>query len=219
MYQYVTGKDLIDDIGKYDVILIGTNCYCTMNNGFQGKIRKKYNFVYDLNLSTKYGDKNKLGKRVTTKNTTPIFSLCFMTLGYSFRPDLIEDYVDYKALENCIKTANNEFQGLKVATTLMGIEEFDGNGKRWKIKKLLKENSNKINLYIYTTKQYKSIEERRVIFKKNAKICAGKPKKAEEIVNKQIEERSRLSSFEEPTGRKKRLKKEIKALLERNEED
>ena len=219
MYHYIQRIDLIDDIEKYDVILIGTNCYCAMNNGFQGKVRKKYNFVYDLNLSTKYGDKNKLGKRVTTKNTKPIFSLCFMTLGYRFRPDLVEDYVDYKALENCIKTANNEFQGLKVATTLMGVEEFDGNGKRWKIKKILKENSDKIDLYIYTAKQYKSIEERRIIFKKNAKICVGKPKKAEEIVKKQIEERSKLDSFEEPTGRKKRLRKEIRALLERNEED
>ena len=62
MYHYIQRIDLIDDIEKYDVILIGTNCYCAMNNGFQGKVRKKYNFVYDLNLSTKYGDKNKLGK-------------------------------------------------------------------------------------------------------------------------------------------------------------
>ena len=219
MHTYVLAKDLIEDIEKYDVILIGTNCYCTMNNGFQGKIRKKYNFVYDLNLSTKYGDKNKLGKRVTTKNTKPIFSLCFITLGYSFRPDLNKYYLDYKALENCIKTANNEFQGLKVATTVMGSEEFDGNGDRHKINKILKENSDKIDLYVYTKKQYKAIEERRVVFKKNAKICVGKPKKAEEIVKKQIEERSKLDSFEEPTGRKKRLRKEIRALLERNEED
>ena len=56
MHQVIKYRDLIDDVELYDVILIGTNTYCTMNNGFQGKVRKKYNYVYDLNLSTKYGD-------------------------------------------------------------------------------------------------------------------------------------------------------------------
>jgi len=217
MYQVVKYRDLIEDVELYDVILIGTNAYCTMNNGFQGKVRKKYKYVYDLNLSTKYGDKNKLGKRVTTKNTKPLFSLCFITLGYNFRPDLTPVYLDYDALENCLKTANNEFQGLKVATTMIGCEEFDGNGDRRKVVRMIKKYCDKIDLYIYNYKQIKGQFERVDEFKKNRKICTGNPEVSKQIIMNDREKRSKLDSFEETIGRKKRIKKEIKDLLNRED--
>jgi len=217
MYQIIKYRDLIDDVELYDVILIGTNTYCTMNNGFQGKVRKKYKYVYDLNLSTKYGDKNKLGKRVTTKNTKPIFSLCFVTIGYNFRPDLTPVYLDYIALENCLKTANNEFQGLRVATTMIGCEEFDGNGDRRKVIRMIKKYCDKIDLYVYNYQQIKGQFERVNEFNKNAKICVGHPEVSKKIALKEIEERSKLYSFEESVGRKKRLKKEIRNLLNRKD--
>lgn len=217
MHQVIKYRDLIDDVELYDVILIGTNTYCTMNNGFQGKVRKKYNYVYDLNLSTKYGDKNKLGKRVTTKNTNPIFSLCFITAGYNFRPDLAKVYLDYDALENCLKTANNEFQGLRVATTMIGCEEFDGNGDRRKVVRMIKKYCDKIELYIYNYRQIKGKAERLDEFKKNSKICKGNPEVSKQIVAKQIEDRSKLDTFEEPVGSKIRIRKEIRNLLNRED--
>jgi len=216
MYKVIKYKDLIDDVELYDVILIGTNTYCTMNNGFQGKVRKKFKYVYDLNLSTKYGDKNKLGKRVTTKNTIPLFSLCFITSGYNFRPDLLPVYIDYNALENCLKTANNEFQGLRVATTMIGCEEFDGNGDRRKVIRMIKKYCDKIDLYVYNYRQIKGKYERVVEFKKNASICKGHSDVSKSIVDKQIFERSKLNTFEEPVGKKKRTRKEILNLLKRD---
>ncbi len=64
MIKIIKNVDLINDIDKYDVILVGTNTYHTMGNGFQKKIRFKCPESYKLNLTTKYGDKKKLGNRV-----------------------------------------------------------------------------------------------------------------------------------------------------------
>jgi hypothetical protein len=197
--------DLINDAEKYDVILVGTNTYCTMSNGFQGKVRRKYHFVYEMNCKTKYGDINKLGTRITTKNTSPIFSLCFISKGYNFIPKLKPEFIDYNALENCIKTANVEFSGLRVATTIMGITEFDGNGDRDKILKILEDNSDRMDLHVYDYIQYNSRIERTKEFNKNHELCAKNPEVSKAIVEKQIEERSKLTTFDEPayTGKKK----------------
>lgn len=205
--------DLINDIEKFDVILIGTNTYCTMNNGLQGKVRRKYNFVYQMNCKTKYGDPTKLGTRITTKNTRPIFSLCFISHGYNFRPKTNPEFVDYNSLENCIKTANIEFSGLRVATTIMGVTEFDGGGDRGKILKILEENSDKMILYVYDYIQYSGKTERAKEFVKNFGMCVGNKKLTKQIVEKQIEERSKLTSFEEPAyTRRANLKKRLREL-------
>ncbi len=215
MVTIVKDIDLYNEVEKYDVILVGTNTYQKMVNGFQGKVRKKYPFVYKLNLETKYADRNKLGTRVTTKETKPIFSLCFITYGYNFRPDLVKDYLDYDSLEKCLKTANNQFKGLKVATTIMGSYKSDGNGDVGKIMEIIINNSDKMDLYVYDYQQKTTVEERAEIFKKNAPICKGNKELSKQIVKQQIEERSELDTMEEVGGRKKRIKKEINDLLKR----
>ena len=69
------------------------------------------------------------------------------------------EFIDYDALENCIKTANIEFNGLNVATTVIGSSCFDGNGDRDKIMKILEENSDKMNLTVYDYNQMSRAEE------------------------------------------------------------
>lgn len=201
--------DLINDVEKFDVILVGTNTYCTMNNGFQGKIRRKYNFVYQMNCNTKYADPNKLGTRLTTKNTSPIFSICFISNGYNFNPQKKPEFIDYSALENCIKTANIEFSGLRVATTLMGSTKFDGGGDRDKILQIFEENSDKIILYVYDYEQYSGKEENLIEFSNYKKLNL----KNKEIKIKTIENRAKLTSFDEPAyTAKNKLKKYLREL-------
>ena len=62
-------------------------------------------------------------------------------------------YIDYVALENCLKTANAEFKGKKVMTTLLGTTKFDGKGDREKCLKIIEENTNDLDLYIYDFEQ------------------------------------------------------------------
>lgn len=160
MLEYIKDIDLIKDIEKYDVILVGTNTYQVMGNGFQRKIRMHYPVTYEENLKTKYGDKSKLGS-ILRVNTKPIICLCFITHYYNARPDLMPDYLDYEALESCLSIANSQFRGLRVATTFIGCSKFDGNGDRDRVKSILEKHSGNINLFIYDYVQIKrNIEQK-----------------------------------------------------------
>ena len=99
MVTIIKDIDLIDHLDEYDIILVGTNLYCTMSQGFQLKVMLDYHYVYEKNLESKYGDKDKLGTLLEcSSDGEPTFCLCFITEGYNFRPDLCKDYLSYEAL-------------------------------------------------------------------------------------------------------------------------
>ncbi len=62
MMELVTG-DLLQmaEEGKFDVIVQGCNCFCTMGSGIARSIREKWPAVYLADLDTDKGDYNKLG--------------------------------------------------------------------------------------------------------------------------------------------------------------
>ena len=67
-------------------------------------------------LNESYGDNRKLGKRLTVDGK-PTISLLYIC-GY---PSLRHGpSINYEALKNCIITANAEFKGKKVMTTMIG---------------------------------------------------------------------------------------------------
>ena len=154
MVNIVTDKDLIWETEKYDVILVGTSIYCMLGAGFQSKMLFKYPFLDTENDKTPYGDLRKLGKRLTmTTDGNPIISLMYIC-GY---PRTNRITVDYKALEQCFLTANAEFSGKNVATTIVGASIFDGNGDRDKCLDIITKSTPDINLtlYDYVQKQHK----------------------------------------------------------------
>ena len=61
MITVIKDVDIMQDISKYDTILIGTNVYCSMYQGVQRDIILNYPYVREKNLQTKYGDVAKLG--------------------------------------------------------------------------------------------------------------------------------------------------------------
>ena len=209
MYTIVKDIDLINDVDKFDVILVGTNTYHTMGNGFQKKIRLKYSDTYNLNLTTKYGDKKKLGTTITT-NATPRISLCFITNGYNFRPDLTPDYLDYTALEKCLKWANIAFSGLRVATTLIGGSKFDGNGDKSKILDIISNNSDKMQLFVYDYEQLDWSVEKVIAYLKIAKNKNYTRKQKIDIFNEIPDENSPIENAEK---RLRRIKKEVNEFL------
>lgn len=144
--KIISNRDLIWDTDKYDVILVGTSIYCMLTNGFQSKMKYKYPFIEEINNKTNYGDYRKLGTRVTIKkDDSPIISLMYIC-GY---PNKNKEYLDYNALEACLRTAEAEFRNKKIATTIIGCSLFDGNGKRDKCIDLINKIFKEIYVYDY----------------------------------------------------------------------
>ena len=172
MISIKTGVELSDEkeISKYDAILVGTNTYCSLANGFQYYVSHNYPYVFVDNCRTKYGDRRKIGTIIASKRDGyPTFVLCYVSLGYNFRPDIISDYLDYEALERCLKSVDIIYKGKKLATTLIGSTPFDGNGNREKILGIFNSNIKNVDLTIYDFEQKskKTLDYERMIFELN----------------------------------------------------
>ena len=144
----IKDRDLIWDVDKYDVILVGTNICCSLYNGFQSKIKLKYPSVNEAN-NTRFGDKRKFGKRLTIYNTKPIISLLYIAKRVNYN----KDYLDYDALKSCLISANIEFYGKKVATTMIGASQYDGMGDKDTVMQIVQETTNDLDLYVYDYEQ------------------------------------------------------------------
>lgn len=153
----IKDKDPIDLTDNYDVVLVGTSIYCMLPNGFQSKIRYKYPEVEDANNSSPYGDRRKLGKRLTVDGN-PTISLLFIT-GY---PNSKKDYLDYDALKASLLTATAEFKGKKVMTTVLGSSKFDGNGDKEKILAIMEECTAGLDLDVYDYFQMSRYDEMKI---------------------------------------------------------
>lgn len=154
MLKIIKDKDPIWETDKFDVILIGTSIYNQLNGGFQSKIKYKYPIVDEKNRETKYADFSKLGTRITI-NDTPTISLMYIC-GYP-RPNI--DTVDYDSLTKCLLTANAEFRGKKVLTTILGSSQFDGNGDKDKCLKIIKDSTKDLDITLYDYEQKKRADE------------------------------------------------------------
>lgn len=163
MLNIIKDIDVYDHLDEYDVILIGTNLYCTMSQGIQLKVMLNYPYVFNKNLETKYGDREKLGTILECKaDGEPTFCLCFITVGYNFRPDLESDYLSYEALESCLRFINIKYKGKKVACPLLGSSRFDGNGDKDRIYELFEKTVTDVDLTIYDYYQMSRAEEMKV---------------------------------------------------------
>ena len=183
MLNIIKDKEPIWETDKYDVILVGTSIYCMLTNGFQSKMRLKYPYIDAINDSTNYGDSRKLGKRMTIQGK-PIISLMYIA-NYPHRKRV---FVDYDALEHAMATANAEFKGKKVLTTMLGCSRFDGNGDRDKVLEILKANSYNMDLDVYDYIQLEKRKEISLYFKKLRSIEFTEPEKFNQLspIKKQL---------------------------------
>lgn len=171
MINIIKDVDLYNHFSDYDVILIGTNLYCTMSQGIQLKVMLNYPYVYDKNLESKYGDREKLGTLLEAKKDgEPTFCLCFITVGYNFRPDLSKDYLSYEALEKCLKLVNILYKGKKIACSLLGASRFDGNGDKDRIMEIFNECITDVELTIFDYFQKSREEEMKETWSREVEV-------------------------------------------------
>ena len=154
--RLVKGKDAIFETDKYDVILVGTSVYDLLTHGFQGKIGKKYPFVLDANHKQPYGDLRRLGTRLTLEEDgSPIISLLYVCRY----PKKGLHSLDYEALRKCFLTSAAEFKGKRIITTIIGSNEFDGEGDREKILRMMRRIFKDIDIDVYDYPQKSILEE------------------------------------------------------------
>ena len=153
MIDIVINESPIRHIGEYDAILVPTNCYQTMRNGFQYEVSRKYPHVLEWNYRTKYGDPSKLGDILECKEEgKPLFVLMFTTFGYNFK-GIERDYFDYDALEKCLKLVNILYEGRHLATTMIGCTSFEGNADKEMILDIVNKQITNLDLTMYDYRQ------------------------------------------------------------------
>ena len=159
--RVIKDKDPIFYTEKYDVILVGTSIACSLSSGFQGKIARKYPYVDEANDKLPYRDNRRLGNRLTLKRDgKPTISLWFICKFADKRYVTI----DYNALENSLATANAEFKGMKVMTTVLGGTKVDGNGVKEECLRIINDNTKDIDIDVYDYEQMLRSEEMKKLF-------------------------------------------------------
>lgn len=189
MINVIKDEDIYLHFSEYDIILIGTNIYCTMSQGIQLKIMLNYPYVYNKNLETKYGDMDKMGTILECKSENePTFCLCFIVKGYNFRPDLEKDYLSYDALENALKLVNVKYKGKKIACPLLGSSRFDGNGDKEKILNIFKKALTDVECTVFDYFQKSRAEEMKEVRDRELAVKKDNRKAYYEMVRKRKEE-------------------------------
>lgn len=175
MINIVKDIDPINKTDDYDVILVGTNTYGKLANGWQLDMKIKYPQIHKANLSTKYGDTSKVGKYLTI-GESPTICLLYINKGYNFRPDLDPVFLEYDALEECLYRINIEFKGKRVLAPILGSSKFDGNGDKKKIIEIFERLCTNLDVTLY---DYEQISAREKTLKRIKSIMNAKSKAKE----------------------------------------
>lgn len=159
--EILKNVDPINLTDDYDVILVGTNIYNKLCNGWQFDMKMKYPDIHKANLLTKYADESKVGKYITINDSNkPIICLLYINKSY-FRPDLKKEFVEYEALEDCLHRINIEYRNKRVLCPILGVSKFDGNGDKEKLIKIFETKCPNLKLTLCDYEQI-SLKERKV---------------------------------------------------------
>ena len=158
--------DIVKEVSNFDVLLVGTNVYCQLCNGWQFDAKLLYPSIHKANLETKYGDVEKLGNVICVEQKNEQTVCLLYVLKGNFRPDIQKETIDYEALINCLKYINIIYKGKNVGSPIIGASPFDGNGDKEKIINLFHEYLTDVNLTLYDYQQISQQEKRLITIKK-----------------------------------------------------
>lgn len=101
--------------GKFDIIIHGCNCFCTMGAGIAKQIKKEFKAAYIADCSTKKGDRSKLGKMSYIIVDGVIVVNAYTQYHYGSGLQ-----VDYDAVRQVFKKIKNEFSGKRIGFPKIG---------------------------------------------------------------------------------------------------
>jgi len=145
----VKNKQLIEHIFEYDVVLFGMGINNAMNKGFSYDIAINFPEVKENEDSTGYGDTRKYGKiHITSINQKLDVCACYCyNIGLKKNNNGV--FVDYNALETCLETVSRDFRGKRIASPIIGQDEYDGNGDKEKIIAIYKKIFQNYDITLY----------------------------------------------------------------------
>ena len=188
MINIIHNIPLIEDVFKYDIIIVGTGIHNTLGNGFQYDIKINFPFVEDIVKKTPYADIRKLGT-VKVIPGTPCFCVGFIHKG-GYRKDLTPDYLCYDSLKDVISLVDDNFKNKKIATTLIGCSQFDGNGNKENVLNIFNNLSGNNEYFIYDYEQQDYREKNNEIWAKITKMVGKIPyEKLRQLKNEYIRQR------------------------------
>ncbi len=106
--------------GKFDVIIHGCNCFCSMGAGIAKQIKDRFPNAYEADLKTRPGDKNKLGTyskaRIQVGNQALTIINGYTQHHYSGSKVL----ADYDAIASVFSLVKTNFSGKKIGYPKIG---------------------------------------------------------------------------------------------------
>lgn len=106
--------------GKFNLIIHGCNCFCTMGAGIAKTIKDTFPEAYKADLETKIGSRDKLGKISFAAVKRNGYEIVVVNGYTQYSPTGSGVLVDYEAVRSVMKTVKDRFSGRKIGYPLIG---------------------------------------------------------------------------------------------------
>lgn len=106
--------------GKFDVIVHGCNCFCTMGAGIAKGIKANFPEAYQADLQTNKGDKDKLGTIIFAKVITTHGTLIVVNAYTQYDYKGKGRKVDYDAVRSAFEKIKQQFSGKRIGYPAIG---------------------------------------------------------------------------------------------------
>lgn len=147
MVTFKHNEKLLGHEMEYDAIIVSSDLNCSMRHGYSYFVGTLFPYAFEANMSTKYGDRRKLGTYIeASKEGCPTFIIVF-TFKRFFGKNF--DYLSYESLEKCLKAINVSYKGKRLACKFIGTAVFDGNGNKERVKEIFERCMTDVDLTIY----------------------------------------------------------------------
>lgn len=106
--------------GRFDVIVHGCNCWCTMGAGIAAQIKARFPEAYAADLRTTKGDRDKLGSissALIVRDTTR-FHVVNAYTQFNWRGAGVK--ADYPAMGQAMRAVRQAFSGRRIAYPMIG---------------------------------------------------------------------------------------------------
>lgn len=116
--------------GRFDVIVHGCNCFCTMSAGIARAIQDEFPEAYAADLVTVKGDRNKLGDYsfATVRRQEHEITIINGYTQFNYHGDSV--LVDYDAVERLFTKIKQQFSGRRIGYPKIGAGLAGGDWDR-----------------------------------------------------------------------------------------